>query len=118
MSAWTPELKQKAIDLYNAEGPTPETSTEIVKSVAEQLEQSPNAVRMVLIQAGVYQKKAVETSSTSTTKSGEGSKRVSKESQIEALASLIKAKGKEADMDILSKLTGKAATYLVEVFGE
>ena len=57
MSTWTDETKQEAIDMYVSEEPTPENSMEIVKSIAEQLDQSPNGVRMILTKAGVYVKK-------------------------------------------------------------
>ncbi len=113
---WTDELKQEVISKYEAAGPTAETSTEIIKDIAEEIEMSPNGVRMVLVQAGVYVKKEAGTStSKTTTKSGEGSKRVSKESSIAELRAAIEAAGKEVDDDILSKLTGKAAVYFLSV---
>lgn len=118
--AWTDELKAKAIQMYKDGEPTPENSTELIKDIADQLEQSPNGVRMVLVQAGVYVKKeAGTTTSTAKTgtakKDGEGSKRVSKEDQIAQLKAAIEARGAEVDDDILSKLTGKAAQYFVKV---
>lgn len=117
--AWTDELKQNVIDAYTEANPTPETSTEIIKDIAEQFEQSPNGVRMVLVQADVYVKKAAGSSSESkgksTPKSGEGSKRVSKEDSLNALRAAIEAAGKEVDNDILEKLTGKAAVYFTQV---
>lgn len=118
--AWTEEDKQKAIAAYKAGDPTPENSTELIKEIAEEMEQSANGVRMVLIQAGVYVKKDPATSSTSktgtkTNSSGDKAPRVSKESQIEALKAAIEAKGAEVDDDILSKLTGKAAAYFLKV---
>ena len=79
---------------------------------------SPNGVRMVLVQAGVYVKKDPGTSSGGSktkTSTGEGSKRVSKESSIAELRAAIEAKGAPVDEDILSKLTGKAAVYLLSV---
>jgi hypothetical protein len=51
-----------------------------------------------------------------STKSGDKAPRVSKEAQIAALKELIEGRGKTADDEILSKLTGKAAAYLVSVF--
>lgn len=48
-------------------------------------------------------------------KEGEGTKRVSKESQLEELRKAITDAGAEVDEDILSKLTGKAASYFVKV---
>ena len=88
-----------------------------IKDIADEIEASPNGVRMVLVQAGVYVKKEAGTSKTSTEKksSGEGSKRVSKESSIAELRAAIEAKGAPIDDDILSKLTGKAAVYLTSV---
>lgn len=115
---WTDELKQDVIEKYKAADPTPETSTEIIKDIAEEIEMSPNGVRMVLVQAGVYVKKDPGTGSTSKTAtkaSGEGSKRVSKEAAIEELKAAIEAKGATVDEDILGKLTGKAAVYLLSV---
>lgn len=114
---WTDELKAKVIEMYEGAEPTPETSTEIIKDIAEEIEMSPNGVRMVLVQAGVYVKKDPGTSSTSKSKTsgGEGSKRVSKEASIAELKAAIEAKGAPIDDDILSKLTGKAAVYLLSV---
>lgn len=115
-ATWTDELKQEVIEKYESAGPTPENSTEIIKDIAEEIEMSPNGVRMVLVQAGVYVKKDPgATSSKTSTKSGEGSKRVSKESAIADLKEAIEAKGAPIDEDILSKLTGKAAVYLLSV---
>lgn len=119
MSEWTDELKQEVIDKYLAADPTPANSTEIVKEIAEEMNQSPNGVRMILIGANVYVKKdASSGSGTKTTKAGEkgeATKRVSKESQIAELKKAIEAKGAEIDEDILSKLTGKAAAYFTSV---
>lgn len=117
MATWTEELKKEVIEKYEAAGPTPESSTEIIKDIAEEIEMSPNGVRMVLVQAGVYVKKEAGATTTKTTKtsSGEGTKRVSKESSIAELRAAIEAAGKEVDEDILSKLTGKAAVYFLSV---
>ena len=116
MATWTEELKTKVIEMYEEAGPTPESSTEIIKDIAEEIEMSPNGVRMVLVQAGVYVKKEAGASTTKTTKtSGEGTKRVSKEASIAELTQAIEAKGAPVDEDILSKLTGKAAVYFLSV---
>ena len=115
-TAWTEELKKDVIAKYEGAGPTPENSTEIIKDIAEEIEMSPNGVRMVLVQAGVYVKKEAGAASAKTTKAaGEGTKRVSKESAIAELREAIEAAGKEVDEDILSKLTGKAAVYFLSV---
>lgn len=117
--AWTPELKEKIIAAYQGAEPTPETSTEIIKDIAEEYEQSPNGVRMVLVQAGVYVKKEAPASGGSGTSkpkaTSEGGKRVSKEDSIAALKAAIEARGKEVNEEILDKLTGKAAVYLTQV---
>ena len=117
MSQWNDELKAKVVKMYQDADPTPETSTEIIKDIADEIEQSPNGVRMILIQANVYVKKDPAATKTADKKSasGEGSKRVSKESAIADLKAAIEAKGAEVDEDILGKLTGKAAVYLLGV---
>jgi hypothetical protein len=119
MSAtWTDELKSEVIAKYEAAGPTPENSTEIIKDIAEEIEMSPNGVRMVLVQAGVYVKKDPNASTSKTkTSSASGDKpaRVSKESAIADLKVAIEDAGKPVDEDILSKLTGKAAVYFLSV---
>lgn len=116
MSAWTDELKAQVVKLYQDAEPTASNSTEIVEDIANELEQSPNGVRQVLIQAKVYVKKAeADKPAGKTTTSGEATKRVSKESQIDTLREAIKALGAAVDEDIISKLTGKAATYFASV---
>lgn len=117
--AWTDELKQQAIQMYLDGKPTPENSVELIKEIAEALEQSPNGVRMILVKAEVYVKKeagegATKTTGT-TTKEGDAPKRVSKEASINGLVSALKAAGAPVDDEILSKLTGKAAVYLTTV---
>jgi hypothetical protein len=113
--AWTEEQKARVIELYEKANPTAETSVEIIKDIAESEEQSANGVRMVLVQAGVYVKKEAASSGTSKGEKAEGTKRVSKESQIAELTKAIEAKGAEVDEEILSKLTGKAAAYFTKV---
>lgn len=117
MSSWTPELKETVINSYKAAEPTADSSTEIIKDIAEEFELSPNGVRMVLVQAGVYVKKAEAAGKEKSgdKKTGEGTKRVSKESAIADLKAAIEEKGATADDDILSKLTGKAAVYFLGV---
>ena len=120
--AWTEDQKVKAIAAYAAGGPTPENSTELIKEIAEELEQSPNGVRMILVQANVYVKKeATSSAGTTSTKAkaaGDAPKRVSKESQIAELRAAIEAAGAEADDEVLDKLTGKAAAYFTSVLNK
>lgn len=109
--AWTPEKKEEVIAMYEAANPTAETSVEIVKEIAEEVEESVNGVRQILAKAGVYIKKStgsVKAASTATT-------RVSKQDSQDALTKAITDAGQEADDEIISKLTGKAALYLAGV---
>ena len=110
--AWTDESKAEAVELYTTEEPTPETSMEVVKDIADQLGESPNGVRMILTRAGVYVKKtpASKSSAKST-----GGGRVSKADAQEALSGALSDAGMEVDESIINKLTGKAAVYLTGI---
>ena len=110
--AWTDECKAEAVELYTTEEPTPETSMEIVKTIADTLGESPNGVRMILTKAGVYVKKAPATSSA---KSNGGGGRVSKADAQQTLKDALSDAGQEIDGDIIDKLTGKAAVYIAGV---
>jgi len=112
--AWTDEQKAEVIEAYEAANPTPENSMEIVAEIAEQFEQSPNGVRMVLTKAGVYVKKAPATKSASSGGSTGGG-RVSKAAAIETLTAALTDAGQDVDEEIVSKLTGKAAMYFAGV---
>lgn len=118
MSNWTDERKEKVKQMYLDAEPTAETSTEIVKDIAEQLEESPNGVRMVLVQAGVYLKKDTASTTANKPATKTTSTRVSKDSQIAELKKAILAAGKEVDDEILTKLTGKAAAYFTTVLSK
>ena len=111
--AWTDEKKAEVIAAYEAADPTPESSMEIVKEIAEEFEESPNGVRMILTKAGVYVKKTP--ASGGEKKATTGGTRVSKAAAVEALTAAISDAGQEADEEILSKLTGKAAQYFTTV---
>lgn len=115
MSTWTDELKQKVIKLYQDAEPSPESSTEIIKDIADEIDMSANGIRMVLVQAGVYIKKEATAGKTTAKKESDGPKRISKESAISDLKAAIEAKGAAIDEDIIGKLTGKAALYFVSV---
>jgi len=117
MASWTEEQKAEVIAKYKAKNPTADNSTEIVNEIAEEMEQSPNGVRMVLVQAKAYVKKeaASAPASKAAGKTGEGAKRVGKEESIAALKAAITDSGGSVDNEILDKLTGKAAVYLREV---
>ena len=112
--AWDDDKKAAVIAAYENSEPTPETSMEIVKELAEEYSESPNGVRMILTKAGVYVKKAPVSGGTSKA-SGATSTRVSKAAAIETLTGAITDAGQEADEEILSKLTGKAAQYFAGI---
>ena len=108
--AWDDDKKADAVDMYTNSEPTPETSMEIVKEIADELGESPNGVRMILTRAGVYVKKTPASSSSSG-----GTGRVSKADAQEALSAAISDAGQEVDDSIISKLTGKAAVYMTGI---
>ena len=114
--AWTDEQKAEAIKAYTDAKPTAETSIEIIKEIAEDMEQSPNGVRMILVKAGVYIKKEAGASTSKTSATKEGGTRVSKETQIGALKAVLKDNGLDIDDEIIDKLTGKAAGYFAAQF--
>ena len=114
--AWDDDKKAAVIEAYENANPTPETSMEIVKDIAEEYDESPNGVRMVLSKAGVYIKKTPAASgSSSTSSSSTGGTRVSKQAAQDALTAIIVDMGKAVDEDVISKLTGKAAVYFAGV---
>lgn len=112
--AWDDDKKAAVIAAYEAQDPTPENSMEIVKEIAEEYEESPNGVRMVLTKAGVYVKKAPASGGgSSSTSSGGG--RVSKQAAQDALVAALNDAGQPVEEEIISKLTGKAAQYFASV---
>lgn len=113
--AWTDEKKKKVVELYLAGDPTPENSMEIVKEIADELDESPNGVRMVLSKAEVYVKKDTATKTSSKSSSEGGGARVSKEASQARLIAAINTIGAAVDEEIISKLTGKAAVYLAGI---
>jgi len=98
--AWDDEKKAQAVSMYEEMEPTPETSMEIVKGIAD-----------------VYVKKAPAAKAASTG-AATGGTRVSKAAAAEALIAAITDAGKEVDEEIISKLTGKAAQYFTTLLGE
>ena len=112
--AWTDEKKAEVIEAYESANPTPENSMEIVKDIADEFEESPNGVRMILTKAGVYVKKTPASGGSKASSNGGGG-RVSKASAIADLSAAISDAGQEVDQEILDKLTGKAAVYFTGV---
>jgi len=114
MATWTDEMKEEIVAAYQKREPTPENTLDIIQELAEQYEQSPNGVRMVLSKAGVYVKKAAA-SKASSDGDEEKPKRISKEEAHNGLREAINAIGQPVNDEVISKLTGKAATYFAEV---
>ena len=114
--AWDDDKKAAVIAAYEEQAPTPENSMEIVKEIADEYEESPNGVRMILSKAGVYVKKTPAATGSGTS-SGGGS-RVSKAAAQETLIAALTDAGVEIDNDIVEKLTGKAAQYFAGVIGK
>lgn len=112
--AWDDDKKAAVIAAYEEANPTPETSMEVVKEIADEFEESANGVRMILSKAGVYIKKTPAAGSGSNQSSGGGS-RVSKAAAQETLIAALTDAGVEIDNDIVEKLTGKAAQYFAGV---
>ena len=108
--------KAQAVEMYEAQDPTPETSMEIVKEIADELSESPNGVRMILTKAGVYVKKAQATGNGGGTSSG-GLAFLSKLLKMH-LTAAINDKGLTVDEDIISKMTGKAAQYFAGLMAD
>jgi len=113
--AWDDEKKAAVIEAYEKAEPTPETSMEIVKEIAEEYEESPNGVRMILTKAGVYVKKTPASGGGEKKAASTGGTRVSKAAAAEALSAAISDAGQEVDEEIVSKLTGKAAQYFTTI---
>lgn len=113
--AWDDDKKAQAVAMYEEAEPTPETSMEIVKDIAEELDESPNGVRMILTKAGVYVKKTPAAKSSGSATKGGGGTRVSKAAAAEALIAALGDAGQDVDEEIISKLTGKASQYFTSI---
>ena len=111
--AWEQEKKDAVVAGYLERNPTPETSVEIVKDLADEYDESPNGVRMVLSKAEVYVKKSAAAPAAGGKAAGGG--RVSKADAQEALIAALESAGAEVDEEIIGKLTGKAAQYFTTV---
>lgn len=109
------EFKEKVRSTYLELDPTPESNSEILQQMGEDFDVSPNSIRVFLARENILVKKPSEPSKEGGKAATTGTKRVSKDKVIGQLKELIASKGKPVDTDILDKLTGKAAQYLIEV---
>lgn len=112
--AWTDEDREKVKQMYLAKDPTPENSMEIVQEIAEEVKQSPNGVRSILSKMDIYVKVTPATNAATSGSTKLASKRVSKADQQQAMADAIESIGGVVDMEIISKLSGKAAQYVAD----
>ena len=87
--AWDDDKKAAVIAAYEEQNPTPENSMEIVKEIADEYEESPNGVRMILSKAGVYVKKTPATNGGSSSSTSTGGSRVSKAAAQESLVAAL-----------------------------
>ena len=114
--AWDDAKKKKAIDMYLGSQPTPQNSVELVKEIADELDESVNGVRMILSKAEVYIKKDAATGTKAATgDKPAGGAKVSKDAAHTRLIAAINTTGAPVDEEIISKLTGKAAVYLATI---
>lgn len=115
MSEWTDELKSTIIKEYTAADPTPENSTEIIASLAEEYEKSPNGIRMILSKAGVYVKKAPPAAGSKASSGAAGGGRGgSKAANHARLKEVLGSLSVSVPDDVIEKLTGKAASAFAD----
>jgi transposase-like protein len=117
-SNWTDEEKKEVIQEYKDRNPTPQNTMDIIKALAEEYDKSPNGVRMILTAAKEYIKKDNGSASKSSGSSENKPKRVSKQDAINKLVAVFEAQAVEPNMEIIDKMTGKAALYFAEAITE
>jgi len=111
--AWNDDKKAKAVELYQEADPTPENTIEICEQIAEELEETTNGVRMILVKAGVYTKKEPGKASGASAKST--TPRVSKADQHKSLIDAVENAGQKIDEAMVGRLSGKAAAELATI---
>ena len=117
--AWDDVKRAKAIADYTGSNPTPTNTQEIIASIAEDLGESVNGVRLILSKAGVYVKQGdtakPKPTGTKTATKADGTAKVTKADSINALVAAIESTGYILDREIVDKLTGKQAIYFTAV---
>jgi hypothetical protein len=125
---WTDELRATAVEEYKnrigeiAEDERPNHTQEIATEIATEMGCTLNSLRTILQRAknvdgsSVYISKAAAKTKPAA-KAGEGSKRRGKaESHADLIAAIQAMAGEDAvDMEVIDKLTGKAADYVTNV---
>tara|TARA_Y100001973_G_C4922394_1_gene197019 strand:- start:3 stop:401 length:399 start_codon:yes stop_codon:yes gene_type:complete len=123
MSNWTQEDKDELVARYQEEMAKFDTdeekgqnSSEVVKALAEEIGKTPNGVRIILQKADVYIKKTPTAKTATSSGEGSGGKRVNKAQAQEECKNAISLIDPElVDDELISKLTGKAASYFAGV---
>jgi uncharacterized protein YajQ (UPF0234 family) len=104
------ELYKKGLEQFDTDEQRAEHTLDIVSDISEELGETVNSVRMLLVKRGVYVKKVAK-AKPKTTSEGKAT-RFNKADAIQKLTNQIAAIDPEqVDEDILGKLTGKAANY-------
>lgn len=123
--AWTDEQREEAKELYLNANPTPETTTEIVKDVAETMGQTANGVRMILNKMDDVYIKAASAKTPSKAGDSDKPKRVSKADSANALIKALESEAVELsddDLAVIGRMTGKAtqliASWVTTIVGE
>jgi len=113
-SQWTDEAKQEITEAYLEASPTPENTTEIIAELSEEYDRPINSIRAMLVKAEVYVSKTKNT--PAATASGDKPARKSKQDSLNELSTLLGDNSITVDLDIINKLTGKAAEYFAGAF--
>ena len=113
----TDELRQQVVETYledmsaYPEEERPKVTMEVVNSLAKEFSLTPNSARVILTNAGVYILKKTEPKASAAAGTGAGA-RVNKDQAHKSLVAALEAIGvEEVDMEIIGKMTGKAALY-------
>lgn len=115
----TDELRQQVVETYledmsaYPEEERPKVTMEVVNSLAKEFSLTPNSARVILTNAGVYILKKTEPKASASAAAGTGAgARVNKDQAHKSLVAALEAIGvEEVDMEIIGKMTGKAALY-------
>lgn len=126
---WTDEVRTMAVETYKdrmgeiSEEDRPSHTQEVVSALATEIGCTPNSLRTLLQRAknpdgsSVYVSKAAAKTKAPTKEGATGAKRRGKaESHADLIAAIQAMAGEAAlDMEVIDKLTGKAADYITSV---
>lgn len=103
------EQRDELVSAYLDNLPTPETNAEIITQLGEDFNMSPNKVKVILTQEGVFVKKEISDITASSSKA----KRVSKSAVVQELKEILEQQEKPIDEELIGKMTGKAIAYII-----